>query len=155
MQFEQVQYILFSGEVVPRPSGMGNNYMTKTALLSAVLLLSCGCIMLPIPHNEYVQPEISGTILDSASKAPIMDAHVVFNNSSKTLSDEKGEFHLSGRYDRKVWMVLAADPSSSNVRVLFSHPDYETKIINKRIFRREKKIEFNAVYLKRVSSGQN
>jgi hypothetical protein len=124
--------------------------LLKIVFVLCSLVLLCGCIILPIPHDEYVQPRVLGIVLDSANKQPITGARIVVNDSIYTITNNNGEIAISSITERKIWIFLTMDPSVCDITINITHPDYNEKSITRKIFIKDKVIDFGKIYLKKT-----
>jgi len=127
--------------------------MLKIVLICSSLALLCGCIILPIPHDEYVQPRILGIVLDGENKLPIAGARIALNDSIYTITNNNGEMDISPITKHKVWMFVTMDPAVSDIKIKITHPEYDENSITRIKSITEKVVDFGKIYLKKKSSN--
>ncbi len=80
------------------------------AAIPIVPMLLAGCIALPVPHDHPYSPALSGTVIDSQTKAPIAGAEIRLEGTTSlpptvatTKSDLSGRFSLLAS-ERALWI---------------------------------------------------
>jgi hypothetical protein len=104
----------------------------------ALLVLStllAGCILLPIPHDEWLSPRFYGRITDASTGLPLPWVGVTLSNfrfrqktidDVVTFTDSNGDYSIvSKRRSNWVGMMLGpADPASEEAHVRFEKKGY-------------------------------
>src|SRR5258705_13099382 len=91
--------------------------ITKLVLILSVMFLSC--VLLPVPHEEWLSPRFFGTVLDDRTGLPLKEVNVTLRGYRyaedevgpvTVYSDERGNFSvLASRHSTwlPVWLAPA------------------------------------------------
>ena len=121
--------------------------MFKIVLIVSSLFVIGGCILLPIPHEEYIQPRVTGIVLDGENRLPITGAKITLNDSIYTVTNDIGEIVISSISEHKTWMLISMDPSISEITISITHPEYDKKSITRIKSKKVKTIDFGKIFL--------
>jgi hypothetical protein len=106
----------------------------RILLILIPALCLTGCIMLPIPHDEWLSPKFSGVVRDAETGAPLAGVKVTLSDYRRseneigaiaTRSDEKGRFTVVVSR-RATWLPIWLGPAEGTQqgKVLFELEGY-------------------------------
>lgn len=114
------------------------------AMLLAGILLTSGCIMLPIPHDAAISPLFHGQVKDEATGSPIKNATASVSvyqrakngegigwNTAAVQTDADGYFHVQA-VQREAWFTVLLIAPSERIcdgTLVVSHPDYQEAFV--------------------------
>ncbi len=104
-----------------------------------IALVLSGCIGVPVPHNMWISPELSGTIRDAETIQPIEGATVKLTGY---VPGRQAELVLStgpdGKYsgvvlsrERYYYLFFAPADSVCRAQIAVSHPGFEPKQVTR------------------------
>jgi hypothetical protein len=112
-----------------------NGTITRVLVCFAVIVLS-GCVLLPIPHDEWLSPRFYGTVLDDKTGRPLAGVKVTlwgYRYAEDELgdvvvyTDAKGSFSvLAARHTTWLPIWLAPAEGIQEGTVLFEFAAYES-----------------------------
>lgn len=108
-------------------------YVAVGVVVAATLL--SGCILLPIPHEQWLSPQFSGVVVDAATGRPLDGVKVSLSDyrfGKKTIADVATLSDAAGHYsvvaiEHSTWVVIMlgpADPAIDVAHVRFEHAGY-------------------------------
>jgi len=106
------------------------------ACLVGIAALSLGgCILLPVPHEQWLSPRFSGVVVDGATRKPLSGVRVTLSDyrfgkktiaDVTTLSDQSGHYSIVAT-EHSMWVAIMlgpADPAVDEAHVRLEHPGY-------------------------------
>jgi hypothetical protein len=112
--------------------------MTNAARLVFFTTLLSGCIALPVPHERYVTPNVSGVVRYAATQEPVAGATVTISSDgglgnskpscAAVLSDAQGKFLVGTTERAKCWYLILLAPFEGFCigKIAASHPNFDS-----------------------------
>jgi hypothetical protein len=94
-----------------------------------IIIAVTGCVILPNYDKEWSLPEINGYLIDSASGLPVNRAMVTAVSGDTVFTDSNGYFHFNAKKEYVKDRLIAMDPPSPYLSLLFEKSGYEFKHI--------------------------
>jgi hypothetical protein len=112
---------------------------TTYGLMLALVLITTGCVPLPLPGHRETSPEITGRLVDADTKNAISNATIMVwaREDDAATSDDDGTFLLHAGQDFYVFKVVTPcpvyyfpPPQDYEMTIVIRHPAYEGLIID-------------------------
>lgn len=99
----------------------------KTMVVGIALVMTAGCLFLPVPHYREHMLECSGQVVDAKTDKPVPGAEVTVKRGryrEKVSCDRNGHFHVDATGGWH-WMYFIATPSSGSLFPTHLYPQDE------------------------------
>ena len=112
---------------------------TAYGLMLVLVLLTTGCVPLPLPGHRETSPEVTGRLVDADTNNAISDATIMVlaREEDAVFSDDDGTFLLHAGQDLYIFKVVTPcpvyyfpTPHDYEMTIVIQHSAYEKLIID-------------------------